>query len=101
MISETETETIVLLDVNLPKIDGFEVCRRLRKMQTECPPYIIMLTVKGEKEDMVRGLEVGADDYLPKPFDAGELSARNRRRAADSDVARSNGGESPQTAGGT
>ena len=74
--AEDETETIVLLDVNLPRIDGFEVCHRLRQMQTDRPPYIIMLTVKGQKADLVRGLDVGADDYLPKPFDSDELNAR-------------------------
>ena len=70
------TETIVLLDVNLPETDGFEVCRRLRDSETDRPPYVIMLTVKEDKQDVVRGLEAGADDYLPKPFDPDELGAR-------------------------
>ena len=97
--AEDETETIVLLDVNLPRIDGFEVCHRLRQMQTDRPPYIIMLTVKGQKADLVRGLDVGADDYLPKPFDSDELNARIGGRPADSDAARPDGGKGPQAAG--
>jgi len=71
-----EQETIVLLDINLPKIDGFEVCRRIRSRETDRPPYIIMLTAKDTTEDVVKGLEAGADDYLPKPFDPAELRAR-------------------------
>ena len=70
------TTPIVLLDLNLPKIDGFEVCRRLRAEQTDHPPYILMLTTKGEKGDIVKGLDAGADDYLPKPFHPEELRAR-------------------------
>lgn len=70
------TTPIVLLDLNLPKIDGFEVCRRLRAEETDHPPYVLMLTTAGEKGDIVKGLDVGADDYISKPFDAEELRAR-------------------------
>src|ERR671936_2548379 len=62
---EAEQPDIVVLDVCLPKLDGFEVCRRIRH-QAKTP--IIMLTARDEEEDMVRGLQVGADDYLTKPF---------------------------------
>lgn len=63
----------VILDVMLPEMDGFEVCRTIRQ-NNEIP--IIMLTARGEVMDRVVGLEIGADDYLPKPFDPRELVAR-------------------------
>ena len=65
----------VILDVMLPDADGFEVCRRLRQ-ESDVP--IVMLTARGEPTDRVVGLELGADDYLPKPFDPRELLARLR-----------------------
>ena len=79
-----EHPDLVLLDVNLPDVDGFEVCRRIR--QTSAVP-VLMLTVRGEEEDVVRGLDLGADDYLTKPFSPKTLLARVRallRRAGDS-----------------
>nr|MBN1229527.1 response regulator transcription factor [Anaerolineae bacterium] len=66
---------IVVLDVNLPGIDGFEVCRRIRE-QSDTP--IILLTVRGEENDVVYGLDVGADDYVTKPFSPRQLVARAR-----------------------
>ena len=65
---------LVLLDIMLPKLDGIEVCQRLRKARPGLP--ILMLTAKGSEEDKVRGLKVGADDYVTKPFGARELLAR-------------------------
>jgi two-component system OmpR family response regulator len=73
MAGETEYDAIVL-DVMLPGIDGFETCRRLREDGIDAP--ILMLTAKGEVEDRIGGLNVGADDYLVKPFSFGELVAR-------------------------
>ena len=64
---------LVVLDVMLPDIDGFETCRRIRQF-SEIP--IVMLTARGEVMDRVVGLELGADDYLPKPFEPRELVAR-------------------------
>ena len=64
---------LVLLDIMLPVMDGWQVCRELRKTM-KMP--IIMLTAKGETEDKVSGLEMGADDYLVKPFEMKELMAR-------------------------
>lgn len=64
---------LILLDVMLPKIDGFTVCRRLRQ-QISTP--ILMLTAKEEEVDKVLGLELGADDYITKPFSPRELIAR-------------------------
>ncbi len=66
---------LVVLDVMLPGLDGFEVCRRIRA--TSAVP-IIMLTARGEETDRIVGLELGADDYLPKPFNPRELLARMR-----------------------
>jgi len=63
----------VVLDVMLPEIDGFETCRRIRQF-SDIP--IVMLTARGEVMDRVVGLEIGADDYLPKPFEPRELVAR-------------------------
>ncbi len=64
---------LVVLDIGLPGIDGFEVCRRIRA-RSSLP--IIMLTARDEEADRVAGLEVGADDYVPKPFSPRELEAR-------------------------
>jgi DNA-binding response OmpR family regulator len=66
---------LVLLDVMLPRMDGFTACQRIRQFSTV---PIIMLTAKGEEHDRVRGLDVGADDYLVKPFSVMELLARVR-----------------------
>jgi two-component system response regulator CpxR len=73
---------LIMLDVMMPDTDGFDVLRRIRK-QSRTP--VLMLTAKGDTRDRVRGLEMGADDYLPKPFDPAELVARIRailRRSA-------------------
>lgn len=67
---------LIVLDVMMPKIDGYEVCQRLKSDEKTKYIPIIMLTAKGEIEHKVKGLEIGADDYLPKPFDYKELSAR-------------------------
>lgn len=71
--AEAEEFQAIILDVMLPDIDGFEVCRRLRA-RSSVP--VIMLTARGDATDRVVGLELGADDYLPKPFDPRELLAR-------------------------
>jgi two-component system OmpR family response regulator len=70
---ERHTLSLVVLDVGLPGIDGFEVCRRIRA-RGETP--VIMLTARDEEVDRVLGLELGADDYVPKPFSPRELVAR-------------------------
>src|ERR671932_1157307 len=66
----------LVLDVMLPRRDGIEVCRALRERGCWAP--VLMLTARGQVADRIRGLDVGADDYLPKPFDFGELLARIR-----------------------
>ena len=76
---------LILLDIMLPKLDGWQVCREIRK--TSDTP-IIMLTAKGETFDKILGLELGADDYVSKPFDAKEVIARIKavlRRSHDND----------------
>ena len=70
---DEEEPDILLLDVMMPRLDGWQVCRELRK-KSECP--IIMITAKGETFDKVLGLELGADDYVVKPFEPKELVAR-------------------------
>ena len=67
---------LILLDVMLPKMNGYEICRALRAEGIDVP--ILMLTAKGQEEDVILGLNVGADDYITKPFRAGELIARAR-----------------------
>jgi DNA-binding response OmpR family regulator len=67
---------VIILDVMLPGIDGFEVCQRIRKMMPEV--VIIMLTARGQDMDKIMGLELGADDYMVKPFNPLELVARIR-----------------------
>ncbi len=67
---------LAILDWMMPELDGLELCRRIRAMEFKAPPYLIMLTSKTEKEEIIAGLEAGADDYLVKPFDPGELRAR-------------------------
>jgi DNA-binding response OmpR family regulator len=69
---------LVILDIRLPDIDGFEVARRLRTNQRTLDIPIIFLTEKRERSDRLQGLEVGADDYITKPFDIQELRLRVR-----------------------
>lgn len=84
-----ETPDLVILDIMLPEMDGLEVCRRLRREKNTATTPIMMLTAKGEEIDKVVGLEVGADDYVTKPFGRRELLARVRAllRRADYPVA--------------
>ena len=67
---------LAILDWMMPGIDGVEVCRRVRRITTDVPLYIILLTAKGSKSDIVEGLIAGANDYVTKPFDREELQAR-------------------------
>ncbi len=81
--------SLILLDIMLPKKDGMEVCKELRKKGIHTP--IIMITARGTVEDRVTGLDLGADDYLVKPFGLDELFARiravmRRRKTTDADI---------------
>ena len=73
-----ERPDVVLLDLMLPEMDGLDVCRRLRRDPATAGLSIIMLTAKGDEVDRVVGLEIGADDYVVKPFSPKELLARVR-----------------------
>jgi len=75
-MSQLDAPRLIILDWMMPEISGVELCRRVRTLKTDLPPYIIMLTTKTEKTDLIAGLDAGADDYLTKPFDSGELRAR-------------------------
>jgi two-component system, cell cycle response regulator len=67
---------LVILDWMMPEMDGLEVVRRVRARKTDHPPYVLLLTARVEKSDIITGLDAGADDYLTKPFHHGELRAR-------------------------
>ena len=90
-----ERPDLIILDLMLPDMDGLEVCRRIRALPTDVAHIpLLMLTAKGDPMDRIVGLEMGADDYLPKPFEPRELLARIRavlRRRTDS-------GNAPDTA---
>ncbi len=85
LCAQKHSPDLILLDIMLPKLDGWQVCRQIRKTM-ETP--IIMLTAKGETFDKILGLELGADDYVTKPFDTKEVIARVKavlRRSSDND----------------
>jgi sigma-B regulation protein RsbU (phosphoserine phosphatase) len=71
-----DSPRLAVLDWMMPGMDGLEVCRLVRSLDREDPVYIIMLTARAAKEDLVAGLRGGADDYITKPFDKEELRAR-------------------------
>jgi DNA-binding response OmpR family regulator len=75
-MQQAEAPRLVILDWMMPEMDGLELVRRVRSLQTKHLPYLIMLTCKTDKSDIVIGLNAGANDYLTKPFNAGELCAR-------------------------
>lgn len=77
-ITKTKTFDIILLDLMLPGIDGLDVCKEFKKNQSTSSIPIIMLTAKGEEADIVAGLELGADDYVTKPFSPRVLISRIR-----------------------
>lgn len=67
---------LILMDWMMPGLDGIELCRRVRGREWRVEPYVIMVTGRTERDDVVRGLEAGANDYLTKPVDPAELRAR-------------------------
>jgi DNA-binding response OmpR family regulator len=85
---KSNTYDLVLLDVMLPQISGFDICKTIRKEGIQTP--IILLTARGEEIDKVRGLELGADDYITKPFSLRELMARIKAVLRRTDHANSN-----------
>jgi phosphoserine phosphatase RsbU/P len=75
-LNSDDPPPLAILDWMMPGLDGIQVCRKVRKTLTSAPPYLILLTAKGRREDIVTGLRAGANDYVTKPFDREELRAR-------------------------
>ncbi len=75
-LQKPDAPRLAILDWMMPGMDGIEICRRISDTDSQQPPYLIMLTSKSEKTDIIAGLNAGADDYLTKPYDIGELTAR-------------------------
>jgi len=76
ILQEKTPPRLAIIDWLMPKMDGLEVCRQARMLATQEPLYLILLTIKTNREDIVAGLRAGADDYITKPFDLAELEAR-------------------------
>jgi diguanylate cyclase (GGDEF)-like protein len=76
VLQRPDAPKLVLLDWNMPGMEGLEVCRRLSDNDSSNPPYVILLTGREEKGDIVQGLRAGANDYIAKPYDNEELQAR-------------------------
>ncbi|OFW65505.1 MAG: diguanylate cyclase response regulator, partial [Actinobacteria bacterium RBG_13_63_9] len=76
VLTSDDSPDIAVLDWMMPELDGVEVCRRIRALELSSPPYLLLLTSRGEKQDIATGLESGASDYVQKPFDHDELRAR-------------------------
>ena len=94
----SENPDLILLDLMLPKMDGFEVCRILREKGHKVP--VIILTAREEEDDKVRGLELGADDYITKPFSVREVMARVKANIRRTAMEQNTGGENVLTVSG-
>ena len=106
-LARAETPDLILLDLMLPGLDGIEVCRALRQDERTARIPVVMLTARAEESDVITGLELGADDYVTKPFSPKILIARlraalrRRRREAVPEGRRSKSGTSSSTPAGT
>jgi len=76
VMQSKDAPRLAILDWQMPEMNGIEVCQRIREIDTSDPPYLIVLTSKDEKKDIVKGLEAGANDFISKPYDNDELRAR-------------------------
>ncbi|VGO21222.1 response regulator [Pontiella sulfatireligans] len=76
VLQQDDPPRLALIDWMMPGLSGVEVCRRVREIDTAFPVYVILLTAKTDKEDVLEGFSAGADDFIKKPFDSGELLAR-------------------------
>ncbi len=85
LLQENDPPRLVLLDWMMPQLDGLSLCLRLRQQETHDPPFVILLSARGETDDIVRGLEAGANEYISKPINNAELRARLQvgRRGVD------------------
>lgn len=75
---QADPVSLVITDWMMPQTDGLELCRRIRRLKKEPYTYVILLTAKSQKSEMIEGLNAGADDFITKPFDSAELYARIR-----------------------
>jgi phosphoserine phosphatase RsbU/P len=78
VLEREDAPKLAILDWMMPELDGVELCRRVHTLARPQPTYVILLTAKDQKEDIVAGLDAGANDYLVKPFDRRELQSRVR-----------------------
>lgn len=76
ILQKDDCPPLAIIDWEMPELDGLELCRKVKALQRENPVYIILLTGRDSKSDIVTGLDAGADDYITKPFDNNELRAR-------------------------
>jgi two-component system cell cycle response regulator len=76
VMQSKDAPRLAVLDWQMPEMNGIEVCQKIREIDTSEPPYLILLTSKDEKKDIVKGLEAGANDFISKPYDNKELQAR-------------------------
>jgi phosphoserine phosphatase RsbU/P len=77
-LQKPDAPHIAILDWEMPELNGVEVCRRVKEMDNVTTPYILLLTCRDSKTDIVQGFDAGADDYMTKPFNDDELRARVR-----------------------
>ena len=75
-LQSADAPPLAIVDWMMPGMDGIELCRKVRQVMTPTPPYLILLTAKGRRQDIITGLRSGANDYVTKPFDREELQAR-------------------------
>jgi phosphoserine phosphatase RsbU/P len=76
ILQRADSPSLAILDIMMPEMDGCEVCRKVREVSGAIPPYLILLTAMTAKDDVVRGIKSGANDYLTKPFHREELQVR-------------------------
>ena len=76
ILRRADSPPLAILDIMMPEMDGCEVCRKVRQLSSAIPPYLILLTAMSAKDDVVRGIQSGANDYLTKPFHREELKVR-------------------------
>ncbi|MBU0600531.1 response regulator [bacterium] len=82
----TEEPDLIFLDIMMPKINGYEVCKRLKEHEKTKGIYIIILTAKGQKEDKMKGVEVGVNEYITKPFSPSKVIQRMKEIFEDQGI---------------